>query len=238
MLRAMAKSLVLAAMLATTFTATAADKDTRVFEMRTYHAAAGKLDELNTRFRDHTVALFTKHGITNIGYWVPIENADNKLVYVLAYPSREARETSWKEFMGDPDWKAAQAASEVNGKLVDKVEQRFMTATDFSPAVAPSVGKGRSRVLRAAHLHHDTRQSSHPARAVPRSYDRPLHQAWDDQSLRTGSSRPTNPARIIRWSICSPMPAPMPRRRHSMPSAPIPIGSPRRRPAKTKAVVR
>jgi len=60
--------------------------------MRTYYAAPGKLDDLLARFRDHTVKLFEKHGITNLGYWVPLTNAENKLVYLLAYPSREARE--------------------------------------------------------------------------------------------------------------------------------------------------
>ena len=135
-------SLLTTAMLAATVTAFSAERDTRVFEMRTYFAPAGKLDELHARFRDHTVALFEKHGITNIGYWVPIENTDNKLFYVLAYPSRAARDTSWKEFMADPDWQTAYKASEVNGKLVAKVEQRFMTATDFSPAVQPSKGTG------------------------------------------------------------------------------------------------
>jgi hypothetical protein len=123
-------------------TVTAADKDTRVFEMRTYYAAPGKLDDLNARFRDHTVKLFEKHGITNIGYWVPIENTDNKLIYVLSYPSREARETSWKEFGADEDWKKARAESEANGKLVLKVEQRFLTATDYSPLIQPSKGTG------------------------------------------------------------------------------------------------
>ena len=125
-----------------TMTVTAADKDTRVFEMRTYYAAPGKLDDLNARFRDHTVKLFEKHGITNIGYWVPIENTENKLIYVLAYPSREARETSWKEFQADEDWKKARAESEANGKLVLKVEQRFLTATDYSPMIQPSKGTG------------------------------------------------------------------------------------------------
>ena len=79
------KVLLLAAMLAATFTATAADQDTRVFEMRTYYAPAGKLDDLHKRFREHTLALFTKHGITNIGYWVPIENTENKLIYVVGH---------------------------------------------------------------------------------------------------------------------------------------------------------
>lgn len=129
-------------MLTAAATVLAAESDSRVFEMRTYYAPAGKLDELHTRFRDHTMRLFEKHGMTNIGYWVPIENADNKLIYVLAYPNRAARDTSWKEFAADPEWKKAQSASEVNGKLVAKVDQLFMTATDFSPAIKPGTGTG------------------------------------------------------------------------------------------------
>ena len=116
--------------------------DSRVYEMRTYYAAPGKLDDLNKRFREHTLQLFEKHGMQNIAYWTPIDNSDNKLIYVLAYPSREARETSWKAFLADPDWKAAAKASEVNGKLVTKVDSRFMTATDYSPAIKPGKGQG------------------------------------------------------------------------------------------------
>jgi hypothetical protein len=128
--------------LALAATALSAQADARVFEMRTYYAAPGKLDALHARFRDHTTKLFEKHGITNLGYWVPIENHDNKLIYVLAYPSREAREISWKAFGDDPDWIAARNASEVDGKLVTKVEQLFLTATDYSPEIKPSTGAG------------------------------------------------------------------------------------------------
>src|SRR4051812_34553601 len=85
-------------------TGTAAEKDSRFFEMRTYYAAPGKLDDLQARFRDHTTRLFEKHGMVNVGYWVPLTNTENKLIYLLAYPSREAREKSWKEFSADPDW--------------------------------------------------------------------------------------------------------------------------------------
>ena len=126
----------------------AAEKDTRCFEMRVYYAAPGKLDELHKRFRDHTTALFKKHGMTNLGYWTPVENTDSKLVYVLAYSSREAREASWKAFMADPDWKAAHKASEVNGKLVAKVESTFMQATDYSPEIKASSAAPRVFELR------------------------------------------------------------------------------------------
>ncbi len=110
-------------------------KDKRSYEMRVYYAAEGKLDALNARFRDHTTKLFRKHGMTNIGYWTPVPNPDRKLIYILAYPSREAREVSWKEFQADPDWVSAKAESEKDGKLVDKVESTFLHTTDFSPAV-------------------------------------------------------------------------------------------------------
>lgn len=116
----------------------AAETDTRVFEMRTYHAAAGKLDALHARFRDHTAKLFEKHDITNIGYWVPLDNPENKLVYLIAFPSREAREKSWKAFGADPVWQEAKRSSEADGPLVSKVESRFLEATDYSPAIKPS----------------------------------------------------------------------------------------------------
>ena len=130
-------AILLAAMVSSAITARAADPDNRVYEMRVYYAAEGKLEALNKRFRDHTVKLFEKHGITNIGYFEPIENPERQLIYFLAYPSREARETSWKAFQADTDWQKAKTASEVDGKLVAKVDTLFLQATDYSPAIAP-----------------------------------------------------------------------------------------------------
>jgi hypothetical protein len=104
----------------------------RFFEMRTYTAAEGKMEALDARFRDHTNRLFRKHGIDLVGYWHRADKPD-VLVYILAYPSREAREKSWKDFFADPDWQAASKKSEENGKLVAKVESVFMNPTDYSP---------------------------------------------------------------------------------------------------------
>ncbi len=117
-----------------TATVTSADQDTRCFEMRVYYAAEGKLDALHKRFRDHTCKLFEKHGITNLGYFVPVgDNPERKLIYFLAYPSLDARNAAWKAFMADPDWQKAYKASEVDGKLVAKVETVYLGATDYSP---------------------------------------------------------------------------------------------------------
>lgn len=116
-----------------------AAEDTRLFEMRIYYANPGKLDALNARFRDHTCKLFAKHGMENIGYWVPLENPEEKLIYVLAFPNREARDASFKAFGADPEWQAAAKKSEENGRLVKKIESFFMTATDYSPAIKAMV---------------------------------------------------------------------------------------------------
>lgn len=112
-------------------------KDARCYEMRTYYANPGKLEDLNARFRNHTIKLFEKHGMINVGYWVPVNNPDNQLIYILAYPSREAREASWKAFFDDAEWQTVQKTSEVNGRLVAKVDSTFLTATDYSPVIAP-----------------------------------------------------------------------------------------------------
>lgn len=120
----------------------AADKDAAVYEMRVYYANPGKLDALNARFRDHTVKLFEKHGLTNIGYFVPVgENKENKLVYWISAPSKEARDKSFKAFAADPEWKKAAAESEKDGKLVAKIESTFLTATDYSPMLKVEKGK-------------------------------------------------------------------------------------------------
>jgi hypothetical protein len=109
--------------------------DTRVFELRTYHAAPGKMEALHARFRDHTGKLFKKHDMTVIGFWTPTEGKESEktLIYLLAFSSQEAADESWKAFMADPEWKAAKEASEKDGKLVDKVDRVFLNPTDYSP---------------------------------------------------------------------------------------------------------
>lgn len=107
----------------------------RVFEVRTYTAAPGKFDALNKRFRDHTVRLFTKHGMTHVGYWIPADPplSENTLIYVLAHSSREAAKKSWDAFRSDPDWIKARDESQKDGSLTTKVESVFLNPTDYSP---------------------------------------------------------------------------------------------------------
>ncbi len=113
----------------------AAQPPARVFELRTYTAPPGKLGELHARFRNHTLRIFEKHGMTNVVYLAPMDApaADNQLVYLLAHQSREAAKASWDAFRNDPEWKKVASESQVNGTIVSKVDSVFLTATDYSP---------------------------------------------------------------------------------------------------------
>lgn len=108
---------------------------TRVFELRTYTAPEGKLGDLHKRFRDHTLRIFEKHGMTNVGYWQPQDEprASNTLIYIISHKSREAAAASWKAFGSDPEWQKVAKESQVNGRITEKIESVFMNPTDYSP---------------------------------------------------------------------------------------------------------
>jgi hypothetical protein len=108
----------------------------RVFELRTYTCNEGKLEALKTRFRDHTIEIFKRHGMESIGYWIPQDGERSKttLIYIIAHASREQAAKNWRDFIADPEWKKVAAESEANGKiLVKPPESVFMDAADFSP---------------------------------------------------------------------------------------------------------
>jgi hypothetical protein len=114
----------------------AADAESRhhVYELRLYHVHEGKMDALKARFGDHTDAIFKRHNMKSVGYWVPEDAPDsqNLFIYILEHPSREEAEKNWAAFKVDPEWKKVKAESEVNGPLVDQEDRYFMDPTSYS----------------------------------------------------------------------------------------------------------
>jgi hypothetical protein len=106
-----------------------------VYELRVYHTYEGKLNDLLARFRNHTMTIFKRHGMESVAYWTPTDDplAGKTLFYMLRHPSRAAATANWAAFRDDPEWKQVSAASEANGKLVEKTESTFLQLTDFSP---------------------------------------------------------------------------------------------------------
>lgn len=150
-------------------------KDGKLYELRFYTTNPGKLPDLHARFRDHTMKLFEKHGMENIIYWNVSEPAarsdddkDNMLIYIIAHKDEAAKDVSWKAFISDPEWKAAAAKSEENGKILAKAPTAiFMRETDFSAADEP-VNKSSNVPARLWEL----RQYNDGAERVPHTVDR------------------------------------------------------------------
>ncbi len=111
--------------------------DVGLYELRTYTAAEGKMAALDARFRDHTINLFKRHGMTPIAFFHPIAQpgapADNRLIYLMGYKDRATRDAQWVAFANDPEWKQVYADSQKDGSLTSKIENAFFTATDYSP---------------------------------------------------------------------------------------------------------
>ena len=106
-----------------------AQSSDKVFELRTYTTAEGKLPNLLARFRDHTMRIFERHNMENVAYWVP-KDTPNTLIYIISHASSQAATENWQGFRSDPEWPGVAEASGV-GRV--QVESVFMDATDFSP---------------------------------------------------------------------------------------------------------
>ena len=105
-----------------------------IFELRTYTANDDRLEEMLEELRVAS-RIFERHGMTNVGYWVPTDSplSGNTLIYILKHKSRAAARQAWDDFRGDPEWRKAFAEFGKNGRLVANVDTAFMNATDYSP---------------------------------------------------------------------------------------------------------
>lgn len=108
----------------------------RVYELRVYKTMPGKREALANRFRDHTAAMFERAGMTNVGYWNAAsgDDADDTFIYMLAYPSREARDETWRELGTFEDFQEIIIAVERDEerKLVDSIDARILEPTSYS----------------------------------------------------------------------------------------------------------
>jgi hypothetical protein len=107
-----------------------------LFELRTYTAAEGKLEALETRYREHVLELYARHSITALAFWHPLDadkGAGHTLIALLCYPDGAASAAAWGGFSADPAWAKAKAESEKNGKLTTDTKVVALAPTDFSP---------------------------------------------------------------------------------------------------------
>ncbi len=117
-----------------TLKGSSAESRHHVYELRLYHVNEGKMNALRDRFGNHTDAIFKRHNMKSIGYWLPEDapSSQNLFVYILEHPSRQEAEKNWEAFHADPEWQKVKAESEAHGALVDHIDRYFMDPTSFS----------------------------------------------------------------------------------------------------------
>ncbi len=105
-----------------------------IYEYRVYEAAPGKLEALHARFRNHTLGIFERHGIKNVGYWTSaVGDYSDRLIYIVAFEDEGQRERSWASFRADPEWNKVRSESEVDGPLTSRIYNSLLSPTDYSP---------------------------------------------------------------------------------------------------------
>lgn len=105
-----------------------------IYEYRVYEAAPGKMTSLQDRFRDHTLAIFERHGMKNVGYWTAdVGDYNDRLIYLLAFENVAQREKAWASFRNDPEWQRVRDESELDGPLTARITNSLLVPTDFSP---------------------------------------------------------------------------------------------------------
>lgn len=104
-----------------------------IYELRTYYIMPGKMPDIQSRFANHTLGFFERHGVEVVGFWTELVGQNDTLVYITAFESMADREEKWNGFMADPEWLAVRAETEKDGQIVARVENRLLQPTAFSP---------------------------------------------------------------------------------------------------------
>jgi hypothetical protein len=116
-----------------------------VYELRIYHAAEGRRDDLMARFRDHTVRIAGRYGIRDIASFVSVVDPD---VYVGVVWHDEddpaVAQRKWEALHEDPEWMVVERESDAHGYLVRQratgewdIQVHYLAGTDFSPLGRP-----------------------------------------------------------------------------------------------------
>ncbi|WP_199336854.1 NIPSNAP family protein [Oscillatoria sp. FACHB-1407] len=105
-----------------------------IYELRIYHAMPGRLPALISRFQNHTLKIWEKHGIRQAGFWTTLigESESNQLTYLLAWNNLAEREERWNAFLADPEWIAIKTETEKNSPLVQNISNELLAPTAFS----------------------------------------------------------------------------------------------------------
>jgi hypothetical protein len=107
-----------------------------IYEYRVYEVVPGRMQDLHDRFKNHTLNIFTRHGIRPVAFFTATTNKSrNQLSYIVAFDNLEQRSRCWQNFLADPEWIRVKKESEKEEKLVLNVDSQIFNATEYSPVL-------------------------------------------------------------------------------------------------------
>lgn len=89
------------------------------------------MDAIHRRFSQHTLKLFEKHNIRTVDFWE--DEGNNKIYYILEHEDKEQRDNNFDKFRNSLEWAEVKRLSELDGPIVEKVENYFMKRVPYSP---------------------------------------------------------------------------------------------------------
>ena len=104
-----------------------------IYELRVYRTLPGRLPALLSRFNDHTLRIWERLGIRQVGFWTTLVGESAfELTYMIAWESLADREARWTAFQSDPEWIRVRNESEKDGPINANISNQLLAPTAFS----------------------------------------------------------------------------------------------------------
>jgi len=111
------------------------DKKTPIHQLRIYEIPRENRQVFHERFRDHAQRIMKKYGFQIVAIWESEFEGKLEFVYLLEWKDEPTMKSSWSNFMNDQEWKDIKAkTAKAHGTFVDKIEERTLILTDYSPS--------------------------------------------------------------------------------------------------------
>jgi len=107
---------------------------TPVHQLRIYEIPRKNVQFFHERFHNQCLPIMKKYGFHVLATWQSEFEGKVEFVYLLEWPNTKTMEQSWERFMADQEWKEIKkATAAAHGTYVDKIENRTLLLTDYSP---------------------------------------------------------------------------------------------------------
>lgn len=112
-----------------------------ITELRFYEVEPGRSADMQARYHGPLRGLFARHGIRVAGAWLSACGPKAPLfVYLMHWPSLDARNQAWDGFYADPEWARVRTETNRGTELVERYDLNFLKPVRALPEALPEEG--------------------------------------------------------------------------------------------------